>query len=621
MINIEPTLHMWIILAFILVAIIAFASDKIELEVSSIGIIAGLLLLFHFYPLIDSSGNMVITPRKILAGIADPALITVLALLVVGQGIVRTGALEHPIRLLVTLRRHHPILAITVVLGAVLVVSAFMNNTPVVVIFIPLMTALAERLHRSVSTVMIPLSYVSIMGGMTTLIGSSSNLLVSAAGQTAGLPALDFFDFTIPGIVLAVIGFFYALTVVPKLLPDRMSMAGEVMDLSGKQFIVQMEISPDSRLIGETCVMGQFPSLKNITVRFIQRGEHLLLPPFDDISLRANDAVIFAGTRKSLTEAFSNNPDIIRDLSAVEANSGQASEGLFTLRGQTVAEVVVAPASRMIGRALYQVSFHYRTNCMVLGIQRRSRMIRTNKMSDIRLEAGDVLLILGKQQDIMQLRKNPDVLLLEWSARELPATALSWRARIIFGFVVLSAASGLMPIVVSAVIGATAMVVTGCLNVFQAGRAIDRQIFLLISAALALGTVLQATGGAGYIAQEAVHLLQSAGPAVILSAFFLLVAIFTNVLSNSATAVLFTPIGIGIGNQLGLDPIIFVHAVIFAANCSFATPMGYQTNLLVMGPGHYKFSDYFKAGAPLVIILWLVFSLFAPIYYGIWSFF
>lgn len=195
------------------------------------------------------------------------------------------------------------------------------------------------------------------------------------------------------------------------------------------------------------------------------------------------------------------------------------------------------------------------------------------------------------------------------------------RARIIFGFVVLSAASGLMPIVVSAVIGATAMVVTGCLNVFQAGRAIDRQIFLLISAALALGTVLQATGGAGYIAQEAVHLLQSAGPAVILSAFFLLVAIFTNVLSNSATAVLFTPIGIGIGNQLGLDPIIFVHAVIFAANCSFATPMGYQTNLLVMGPGHYKFSDYFKAGAPLVIILWLVFSLFAPIYYGIWSFF
>ncbi|WP_373085081.1 SLC13 family permease [Sneathiella sp.] len=617
MIIVEPTIHIWIVLAFIAVAIVAFASEKIELEISSISVIAGLLLLFHFYPLTNDAGEVLLSARDILGGIADPALITVLSLLVVGQGIVRTGALEQPIRRLVTLRRHHPVMAITAVLFSVMVISAFMNNTPVVVIFIPLITALADRLHKSTSTLMIPLSYASILGGMTTLIGSSTNLLVMAAVVQAGLPRIEFFDFTVPGMVLAVTGLLYALIVIPRILPDRTSIRGEVMDISGKQFIVQMEVTAESPLVGEEAVAGQFPSLRNITIRFIQRGEHVLLPPFDGMALRPSDAVIFAGSRKSITEAFADNPQILQGFLEVDEPEGGPASDDGSVQDQTLAEAVVAPASRMIGRALYQVSFHYRTKCVVVGIQRRSRMIRTSRMTDIRLEAGDVLLLLGKRSDIMRIRNNPDVLLLEWSARELPATALAWRARIIFGAVVITAATGLLPIVVAAVAGAVAMVISGCLNVFQASRAIDRKILLLIWAALALGAAMQATGGAGYIAHGVLSLLTGAAPAVILSAYFLLVAVFTNILSNNATAVLFTPIGISIGLEVGVDPVIFVYAVIFAANCSFATPMGYQTNLLVMGPGHYKFIDFFRAGAPLVLILWIVFSLFAPFYYGI----
>lgn len=617
MIIVEPTIHIWIVLAFIAVAIVAFASEKIELEISSISVIAGLLLLFHFYPLTNDAGEVLLSARDILGGIADPALITVLSLLVVGQGIVRTGALEQPIRRLVTLRRHHPVMAITAVLFSVMVISAFMNNTPVVVIFIPLITALADRLHKSTSTLMIPLSYASILGGMTTLIGSSTNLLVMAAVVQAGLPRIEFFDFTVPGMVLAVTGLLYALIVIPRILPDRTSIRGEVMDISGKQFIVQMEVTAESPLVGEEAVAGQFPSLRNITIRFIQRGEHVLLPPFDGMALRPADAVIFAGSRKSITEAFADNPQILQGFLEVDEPEGGPASDDGSVQDQTLAEAVVAPASRMIGRALYQVSFHYRTKCVVVGIQRRSRMIRTSRMTDIRLEAGDVLLLLGERSDIMRIRNNPDVLLLEWSARELPATALAWRARIIFGAVVITAATGLLPIVVAAVAGAVAMVISGCLNVFQASRAIDRKILLLIWAALALGAAMQATGGAGYIAHGVLSLLTGAAPAVILSAYFLLVAVFTNILSNNATAVLFTPIGISIGLEVGVDPVIFVYAVIFAANCSFATPMGYQTNLLVMGPGHYKFIDFFRAGAPLVLILWIVFSLFAPFYYGI----
>ncbi|MCF8468065.1 MAG: SLC13 family permease, partial [Sneathiella sp.] len=380
MANIESTFHIWAVLAFIAVAIVAFSSEKIELEISSIGVIAGLLLLFYFFPLVDDAGHNLLTQSDILAGMADPALITVLSLLVVGQGIVRTGALEQPIRRLVTLRRHHPVLAIAVVLATVLVISAFMNNTPVVVIFIPLITALAERLHRSTSTLMIPLSYASILGGMTTLIGSSTNLLVMAAAVQAGQPQIHFFDFTVPGAVLALTGLIYALVVIPRILPDRTSIKGEVMDISGKQFIVQMEVAPDSPLVGEEAVAGQFPSLRNITIRFIQRGEHVLLPPFDGMALRPTDVVVFAGTRKSITDAFADNPQILQGFLEPDSPDSETTAELKSVQQQTLAEAVVAPASRMIGRALYQVGFHYRTKCVVVGIQRRSRMSRTSRM-------------------------------------------------------------------------------------------------------------------------------------------------------------------------------------------------------------------------------------------------
>jgi di/tricarboxylate transporter len=614
---IETQLHMWLVFVVIAVAMYAFASEKIELEVSSIAVISGLLLLFYLYPLVDENGATVLTARQLLAGLADPALITVLSLLVVGQGIVRTGALEKPVRVLITLRRHHPVMAIAVVLATVLVISAFMNNTPVVVIFIPIMTALAERLHRSTSTLMIPLSFASILGGMTTLIGSSTNLLVSAAAVQAGQPAINFFDFSIPGMVLAGTGFVYALLVIPRLLPDREAVTDSSSRISGKQFIVQMEISADSPLVGEEPVAGQFPSLRNITIRFIQRDENLLLPPFDDMNLRPGDSIVFAGTRKSLMDAFSDNPQILGEFLDIEPGTDDDAEEVRPAKDQSLTEVVVAPASRMIGRALHQINFKYRTGCAVLGIQRRSRMIRTSRMTDIRLEAGDVLLLLGSRNNLMALRNNPDVLLLEWSTRELPVLAMARRALLIFAAVVVAAASGFVPIVVAAVAGATAMIASGCLNIHQASRAVDRKILLLIGAALGLGTAMQATGGASFIAENLVALLSGAPIPVILSSFFLLVALFTNILSNSATAVLFTPVAISLANTLGVDPMIFVFSVIFASNCSFATPMGYQTNLLVMGPGHYKFMDYFKVGAPLVLLIWLVFSIFAPLYYGL----
>ncbi len=610
--------QMWVVFAAIFVAIFAYSKEDIPLEVTSLALIAGLLLFFQFFPVTGPEGQNQLGTRTILAGLADPALVAVLALLVMGQGLFHSGALENLTRLGSANATTAPMLSLVVMLIVVLVVSGFLNNTPVTVMFIPVISALAAKASISSSRMMIPLSYASILGGMTTLVGSSTNLLAAGAVQRAGYERIGFFDFTIPGIVLAGVGFLYVAGVLPRLLPARASLSEEIAG-TGKQFIAQLHIGYGHPLVGTRSAGGMFPNLKDMTVRMVQRGEHPFLPPFEDLMLRPGDTLIIAATRATLTEAIKADPEIFQSLTDPDANSGTDTDNedeTPRIRDLMLAEVIVAPGSRLIGRNIEQAGFRMETDCIVLGVQRRSRMIRT-RMSDIRLEAGDVLLISGTRDNVQGLRANRDVLLLEWSATEIPDTSNARLAGIILGVTVGSAAFGLLPIAAAAVAGAFAMIVTGCLNIRQASRAIDRQIFLLVGAALALGTALEATGGASYVALQVITLLDGFGPAVVLSAFFLLVAIMTNVLSNNATAVLFAPIAISTAVQLGVDPVVFIYAVIFAANCSFATPMGYQTNLLVMGPGHYQFTDFMRAGAPLVIILWIAFSLFAPWYYGL----
>jgi len=608
--------QMWVVFAAIVVAIIAYASEDIPLELTSLALVAGLLAFFHIFPVEGPGGGNLLDTRVLLEGFADPALIAVLALLVVGQGLFQTGALEDLAQISNANATRAPYLTLGAMLVVVLVISGFMNNTPVAVIFIPVVSALAAKAAVSSSRMMIPLSYASILGGMTTLIGSSTNLLASGAAERAGMERIGFFDFTIPGAVLAAVGIIYVAGVLPRLLPSRANLAEE-MEGSGKQFIAQLQLGYGHPLVGSKATGGMFPALKNITVRMVQRGEHAFLPPFEDLVLRPGDTLIIAATRATLTDSLKQDPEIFQGMIHQDGGPTDPDDGdeQKPVRDLMLAESIVAPGSRLIGRNVEQAGFRMETDCIVLGVQRRSRMIRA-RMSDIRLEAGDVLLIVGTRESVRGLRTSRDVLLLEWSATEIPDLSNARKAQIILGGTVAAAALGIVPIAVAAVVGAFAMIASGCLNIRQGARAIDRQIFLLVGAALALGSALELTGGATFIAQQVITVFASLGPAVVLSVFFLLVAILTNVLSNNATAVLFVPIAISTANGLGVDPMVFVYAVIFAANCSFATPMGYQTNLLVMGPGHYKFSDFLRAGAPLVILLWVTFSLFAPWYYG-----
>ncbi|WP_342587673.1 SLC13 family permease [Cohaesibacter celericrescens] len=609
MIHLTAEMQMWLTFAVIAITIISYSLEYLAIEITALGSLLVLMLIFVGLPIADEAAGLV-TIDQLLSGFANPALLTVLALLIIGQALFQTDALDAPAQFVTRLAKRHRYMAFIAVYLAAAFISAFINNTPVVVMFLPIMTVVASNLRFSTSKVLMPLSFISILGGMTTIIGSSTNLLVAEAARKNGVLDLKFFDFTEIGLMVTSFGAIYAMFIMPRILKNRESMTDELSQTTGKQFIAQIPLTHGDALVGQKAIAGMFPSLKNMTVRLVQRGETPHLPPFDNVTLQAGDTVVVAATRQAITLALKGGHNVIRDDAEEEVSAHQPKSDF------TLAEVIVPPASRMTGQTIEQSGLRSKTNCMALGVQRRSRMPRM-AMSDIRLEAGDVLLVGGARDDVESLRTNKDLLLIELSTTDVPQRRYAPRALVIFLTTALVAATGVLPIATAALGGAFLMIVGKCLNLRQAIRALDSRIYMLVGASLASAVALQKTGGADFVAGAVVDAMEGQPAPVLLSGLFLLVAILTNILSNNATAVLFAPIAISIANQTGFPVEPFVVCIILAANCSFATPIGYQTNLLVMGPGHYKFADFLYAGIPLMLIIWLSFSLIAPWYYGL----
>ena len=599
---------MWATFAVIAAMITAFAVDRFPVEGVALATVAALLGLFAIMPEGEALG-----PSELVAGFANPALITVLALLVVGQALFNTDALDQPSRWLANAGGKSRTRTLLVLLLCVAGFSALINNTPVVVMFIPIMTTIARQKNFEASRGLMPLSYAAILGGMTTLIGSSTNLLVAGVARQNGTE-IGFFDFTGPGLILAAVGSVYVMLILPKLLRKRAGMAEELSPVSGKQFITQIDIVPGHALEGVQSRVGLFKELSDMTVRMVVRRDIPILPPFEDVTLRAGDSVIVAATRNALTRALARGSASVPQDEETDSDDRPGSDRLNA--SYTLAEAVVPPGSRYVARTIRGSGLRANEGVAVLGVQRRSRMQRTT-LDQIRLEPGDTILVGGTPDDVARLRASRDLLLLEWSAAIVPMRRYAPRALVVFLAMVLAIAFELIPIMVAAILGACAMLLLQCITVLQAKRAFDSRIFMMVGASLACAAALQHTGGAEFLAGAMVMAMQDQPPAIILSAFFLVLAVLTNILSNNATAVLFTPVAIGIAAHLGVDAMPFIVAVIFAANCSFATPVGYQTNLLVMAPGHYRFSDFLLAGTPLVILIWLTYSFVGPWYYGL----
>ena len=434
---------------------------------------------------------------------------------------------------------------------------------------------------------------------------------------------------------MAAVGFVYVMFVLPRVLPERGSSLKEELAGEKTEFVAEIDIAQDSKLVGETAEEGGFPSLKDLNVKLIQRGGQLILPPFTDHVIESGDILIVAATRHALATLLGKYPGYLlsdEETEVIEgletSGSGEAEEAedrsiLENAQTRVLAKIMVTPASRLIDMSIENTGLDKRFGVIILGIRRRARVVR-RRLGRIRLEAGDVLLVVGKHSRINNLRQNPDFIVLSGSKKELPILSKAPMAISIFLAVIGSAALGFITIPVAAFSGAAAMVGTGCLNLRQATRAIDRKIFLLVGSMLALGAALQATGGAEFIAGLILSVPHGNSPLFIAALLFLIVALATNVLTNNACAILFTPIALNIANELGpyeglSHPLSYILAltVVFGANCSFASPIGYQTNLLVMGPGQYKFRDFVKAGTPLVLVIWITYIFIAKYYFGL----
>ena len=599
-----------------------FIQDRFPMLLVSFGIIAGLFVIFSVIPT-WIHGADIVSPEDILSGFGNKALLAIMALLVVGQGLYITGAVAGPSNWLLKHHNTHPKMVLLATFGFIFAVSAFINNTPVVIIFLPILSAMAQQANQDSSRLLMPLSFVTILAGMTTLIGTSTNLLAVEAYELAlvGVEAefvskskILFFDQTRYGIVLALIGLAFILLCGRFLLPKRAGLTATVLDKPLTQFIAQFDVPSGSKLIGLKTESGRIGDLGDTKIRLIQRGETAIIPPFRGTTLQAGDRVVIAAPRSRLGDLLKKYPEILH--SSWQSQTDRDPQDTDTKPPQSLEliEAIIAPGSRISDLSLGLVGFSANRNLLTLGIQRRKGMVRA-ALSEIRLQAGDTLLLVGTPEAFEQLREDRDLILMESTKKYLPTTKKANLAIGITAAMILVAAMNWVDISIAAFLAAASMVMSGCLNPRQASRALDLDIYVIVAAALALGTVLMQTGASEIIAEGLLYVTLPYGPYAVLSAVFLLVAIFTNLLSNAATAVIFTPLAVSAALSLGVDPFPFLIAVILGSNCCFATPIAYQTNLLVMGPAHYEFKDFIRFGGPLTLLLWLSFTALSPLFF------
>ena len=598
---------MWA-LGLTVVALILFTRERIPLETSSLMVIVLLAVSFQLFPYQNSAGQM-LRPVTFFAGFAHEALIAVCGLMVAGYALVRTGALEPIGRALAKLWAISPTLSVLITLVVSALLSAVVNNTPIVVLLLPIMLNVAIRTKSSPSGILMPMGLATLLGGMSTTIGTSTNLLVVSVASDMGLETIGMFDFFVPALMAGSFGIVYLWLIAPRILPNR---TPNLEDSGPRIFTAHLHVPSGSFADGKTLTEIIEKTEGTIQVSGIRRSESTFTVPLPDAKIRAGDRLLVKDTPAQLKEYE-------RTLGATLYSKGHEvnDDNPLSEDQQHLAELVIDRGSPMIHRSLNEVHFSDVYQLVTLAIHRKGKVLESmpQGIAKTPLRLGDILLVQGSNESIEEVKRRGHFLVLD-ATTELPSTKYASRAILIMGLTILAAATGLIPIAISAVAGSLAMVLTGCLKWQDIQRALSTQVILIVVASLALGTALTQTGATMYVAQEFVNLTAGMSDRVIFSALMLLMAVLTNIVSNNAAAVIGTPIAISIATQLGLPPEAFVLAVLFGANMSFATPMAYQTNLLVMNAGGYTFMDFVKAGVPLTIIIWLAFSFIVPIMYG-----
>ena len=607
---ITPDAHGIAVLILTVVALFLFTRDQIPLESSSLAILSVLVVGFAIYPY-QQDGVTVLGPVDFFAGFGNEALVAICALMMVGKALETTGALQPLANVVGRAWSTRPVVALLTTLVAGALLSAFMNNTPIVVLLMPILVGASLRSKFPVSGVMLPMGLATIVGGMSTTIGTSTNLLVvGIAAELLPDHTFSMFEWVLPVSIVGGVAILFLWLVAPRLIPDR---APPMADTTPRVFSAQLHVKEGGASDGKTLseVLAKADGLR---IDKIQRSDSLFLAKLPSVKLQPGDRLFVKDSPENLKHYEQVLGATLFNISDVEHPINE--ETPLRAEGQQLAEVVVTRGSPLHLRSLAAAQFSSSYGLMPLALHRArapSSQV-TGDLNMIRLRAGDVLLVQGSSESISTLKDSGSMLVLDGTT-DLPHTHNAKRALAIMAFVVLAAAFGIMPISVSAVVGLGLMIATGCLSWSDAGSALSIPVVMIIVTALALGKALVGTGMADYIAFSFVAAASGLSPPMILSAFLLLMTLMTNVVSNNAAAAIGTPIAISIAAQMGASPEPFILAVIFGANMSFATPYGYQTNLLIMSAGGYKFSDFLRVGIPLTVIMWLGFSFVLPALY------
>ena len=582
-----------LVTAILVGIVVLFVSEKYRLDiVAMLGL--GVLLALGLVTLEDG-----------FSGFSNPATLTVAAMFVLSAGLQKTGATAVVGRMMVRFSRNH-FAALVVIMVAVTVMSAFVNNTAAVAVFIPLVTILATRRKIAASKLLIPLSYASQFGGVCTLIGTSTNLLVSSISAEAGYGEFSMFEFSRMGLILFAAGVAYFLIFGRWLLPDRQPHELATTYHLG-EYVTELRIRHKSPLVGKSVLESRLGEDHDIRVLGVLNAEDEGWAPLRRV-LQPDDVLLVHGSL----------PDLMR----LRGTMGLRIDADFKLRDETLqsedlrlVEALVAPGSDLIGHTLKEVDFRNHYKALVLAMQRRGETIN-DRLGSVRLGLGDALLIQAHGTQIRELRRDADFIVLG----EVPGSTLRHKAPLAIGIllaVVGLAAFDVVPIPVAAVLGCVALVMTRILEPDDIYRSINWQVIFLLAGVLPLGVAMHTSGAAGFLASQAVSLVGDMGPVAVLAAIYLLAAIMTETMSNAAAAVLLAPIAISTAGHLGVDAKPFLMAITFAASTGFSTPVGYQTNTMIYNPGGYRYVDFLRAGVPLNILFCILSTIFIP---RLWAF-
>lgn len=596
------TIEIFLVLGVAVIAMGLFMTELLRMDIVALLVLASLALLG------------LVSPQNIFSGFSNQATITVAAMFILAAGLQNTGALSAIGTLLDMCRS--PTTFLLMLFGLLAVIAPFVNNTAVVAVFMPIVMTSCLKIGMSPTKALIPLSYIAQATGVCTLIGTSTNLIVNSVAQELGYPGFSMFEFLPLGAVCVVAGWIYLLTVGRYLLPEKSSADVETFPELGV-YDVELHVAEKSRLLDKSVETARVSEEYQVYVRDLWRDGEKLSSPRSEV-LQAGDIMLVRGKWANLQMLKEGQRLEFESEDEGPAEAEHERSEQSESEAKVLVELMIAPNSTAIGHRLQVLGRGLSSQTRILGIQRRGAVIR-DQLDDAILNVGDMLLLLMPETFLSTIRGNKNFIIL--SERE-PPFPKDWRAPfslLVMALVVMLPALGMLPIAVASVIGAVAMVLARCLSADTMYEAIDWRIIVLMAGMLPFGAAMSDSGAAQFIVEHTVGLVHAAGPHIVLAVLYLMALLLGEMMSNSAAAVLLTPIGISTGQLMGTDATPFLIAITFSASTSFLTPVGYQTNTMVYTAGGYRFTDFIKVGLPLNLIFWVLGVLLIPIFWPFYS--